>query len=654
VYRRASGHRSVGRASALSASGRSAALCYGPAALTLLQKVVRLTFRSRRDVRDGIGLVLLMFGAATFEAIGIGIIMPFVSLIAHPETVDKYAALAWVKHVSGATTRTGLVSVFGLALVAVFLLKNLYLVIVQYAQNRYICGRQVLLENHLMETYLRRPWIFHLQHNSSELIHNVSHEVSQVYTHVVVSLFVIAVEALSLVVLACVLIAIEPFAVPAVGVVLGLVSFGFYRLIHKKATEVGEEQRIMQAEMLKWLQQGLGGVKEARIIGVEDFFIRAYAKRSGPFGRSLVIHRMLGILPRYVLETTGILGLVLMTIFMFLRGANETEVLPVLGALAVAAVRVLPSTAHIIGSVSLIRFVKPSVDALWKALEPWEGDGKHGTRLVDEEPLPLERELRLDDIAFTYPNAPRPSLDGVSITIKKGESIAFVGGSGAGKTTIVDTMIGLLTPERGTLSVDGQALVGERVQRWQRAIGYIPQTVFLSDDSIRRNIAFGVDDADIDDVRVQHALVAARLDELAASLPEGLDTFVGERGVRLSGGQRQRIGIARALYLDPQVLVLDEATSSLDGVTEREIVAAIERLRADRTMIVIAHRLSTVRSCDRLVFMAEGKIVDVGPWEDLAARNPEFRRLVELSKMDAEAPVVPVRAELHESGAASA
>ena len=629
-------------------------MCYGRAALTLLQKVIRLTFRSRRDVRDGIGLVLLMFGAATFEAVGIGIIMPFVSLVAHPETVDKYAALAWVKHASGVTSRTGLVSVFGLALVAVFLLKNIYLVLVQYAQNRYICGRQILLENHLMETYLRRPWVFHLQHNSSELIHNVSQEVSQVYTHVVVSLFVIAVEALSLVVLACVLIAIEPFAVPAVGLVLGLVSFGFYRLIHKKATAVGEEQRIMQREMLKWLQQGLGGVKETRIIGVEDFFIRAYAKRSGPFGRSLVVHRMLSALPRYVLETTGILGLVLMTIVMFLRGADETAVLPVLGALAVAAVRVLPSTAHIIGSVSLIRFVKPSVDSLWKALEPWEGDGKHGTRLADEKPLPLEKEIRLDDVAFTYPNAPRPSLDGVSITIAKGESIAFVGGSGAGKTTVVDALIGLLVPDRGSISIDGQALEGERVQRWQRAIGYIPQTVFLSDDSIRRNIAFGVDDAGIDDVRVQRALVAARLDELTASLPEGLDTFVGERGVRLSGGQRQRIGIARALYLDPKVLVLDEATSSLDGVTEREIVDAIEHLRADRTMIVIAHRLSTVRSCDRLVFMAEGKIVDVGPWEELAARNPEFRRLVEMSKMEGDVPPLPGHTDGQEAAAVPA
>lgn len=606
--------------------------------MTLFQKVLRLTFRNRRDVRDGIALVVLMFGAAIFEAVGIGIVMPFVSLVAHPETVDRYAALRWIKQESGVTTRTGLVAVFGLSLVAVFLLKNLYLVVAQYFQNSYIYGRQMLLENHLMETYMRRPWTFHLTHNSSELVHNVSHEVSQVFTHVVVSLFVILVEGLSLVVLACVLIWIEPVVVPTIGISLGVVSFVFYRLIHRKATRVGEEQRKLQAAMMKWIQQGLGGVKEARIIGCEDFFIRAYAERSKPFGRSLVLHRMLGVLPRYVLETTGILALVMMTIAMFLRGASEAEVLPVLGALAVAAVRVLPSTSHVIGSVALIRFVKPSIDALWAALEPYPGDGKRGTKLGDVAPLVLQRELAIEDLHFAYPNAARPSLRGVSLKITKGESIAFVGGSGAGKTTMVDAIIGLLEPSHGSISVDGEKLVGDRVARWQRSIGYIPQTVFLSDDTIRRNIAFGVDDAAIDEGRVERAIEAARLAEFVAELPEGLDTFVGERGVRLSGGQRQRIGIARALYLDPKVLVLDEATSSLDGATERDIVEAIERLRMDRTMIVIAHRLSTVRSCDRLVFMSQGTIEDVGSWDELFARNAAFRRLVELSRTEEAAP----------------
>jgi ATP-binding cassette subfamily C protein len=280
--------------------------------------------------------------------------------------------------------------------------------------------------------------------------------------------------------------------------------------------------------------------------------------------------------------------------------------------------------------------MSPSVEAMWKALEPYPDDGRMGSRSGAVEPLVLEREIKLVDVALTYPNAPRPALDGVSIAIRRGESIAFVGGSGAGKTTIVDTIIGLLQPSEGHVEIDGHKLEGEIVARWRKAIGYIPQVVYLSDDTIKRNVAFGVDDREIDAARVERALAAASLDELVASLPDGIDTFVGERGVRLSGGQRQRIGIARALYLEPRVLVLDEATSSLDGVTERQIVDAIEKLRTDRTMIVIAHRLSTVRSCDRLVFMEHGRIQDVGSWEEIHARNPGFQRLVELSSVEGE------------------
>ncbi len=609
---------------------------YGP--VTLFQKALRLTFRDRSDVRAGIGLFVLMVGAAAFEAIGIGIVMPFVSLLAHPELVEQYPVLTWIRDTSGVTTRTGLVTVFGLLLVGVFLLKNVYVTLVQLAQNAYTYGRQVRLENHLTETYLRRPWTFHLKHNSAELIHAVSHEVSQVYTHVVSVMFLMAVEGLSIVVIAGLLIAIEPLVVPGVAVVLGLVSFAFYRAVHRKAAQVGEQQRQIRTEQLKWLHQGLGGIKEARILGCEDYFTNAFTSRSHGYARALVVHKMLSLVPRYVLETTGILAIVLIAIAMFARGADEGRLLPVLGALAVASVRILPSLSHVIGGLSLIRFLKPSVEALWKALEPWPGDGKLGTRRRDVEPLRFERAITLRDVHLKYPGATRASLSGVSVEIRRGESVAFVGGSGAGKTTIVDAIIGLLEPTSGTIEIDGKPLEGDLVQRWQRAIGYIPQVVYLSDDTIRRNIAFGVEDEAIDEARIAAALEAAQLMEFVDSLPEKLDTFVGERGVRLSGGQRQRIGIARALYLQPQVLVLDEATSSLDGVTERDIVQSIERLRTDRTMIVIAHRLSTVRSCDRIFFMEHGKIRDVGTWEELYARDPAFRRLVELSRVDTDEP----------------
>jgi len=236
-------------------------------------------------------------------------------------------------------------------------------------------------------------------------------------------------------------------------------------------------------------------------------------------------------------------------------------------------------------------------------------------------------------VHYTYPGAAQPSLRGVTMTIKKGESIGLVGLSGGGKTTIADTLIGLLTPERGKIEVDGKLLEGERLTAWQRNIGYIPQTIFLCDDTIRRNIAFGVEDDEIDDEQIERVLKAARLEEMVKALPKGTGTFVGERGIRLSGGQRQRIGIARALYFDPKMLVLDEATSSLDGATEREVVEAIERLRSDRTMLVIAHRLSTVRACDRIILMAGGRVLDTGTWEELLGRSDDFKKLVRMGQM---------------------
>lgn len=575
-----------------------------------------------------------MLGAAAFEAVGIGLIMPFVSLIAHPELTEKYALLGAFKRFVGATTHLELVSTFGLALVGVYLLKNAYLALVQYAQYRYVFRCQTRLANELFETYLRRPYTFHLQSNSAELVHDIHYETSQFYNHVGVSVFTIAVEGLSLAVIAALLVAIEPVVVPAVSIVLGGVSMLFYRLIHKRATRTGEQQREAQAQMHKWLQIGLGGVKEARVIGCEDYFVQHYASRSLVFGNALTFHHVLAALPRYVLETTGVLGLVTMTMAMFARGGRAELILPVLGALAIAAVRLLPSVARLLGAFSLVRFCKPTIEALWNATLPREGDGTHGIKLGQIAAQGIRDELAIDDVHYTYPNATRPALRGVSFRVKRGESIAVVGGSGAGKTTLVDVVIGLLAPTKGALRVDNELLEGGRLLSWQRSIGYIPQTVFLSDDDIRRNVAFGIPDDEIDDARVEKALAAARLDDLVNSLADGTRTFVGERGVRLSGGQRQRIGIARALYLEPEILILDEATSSLDTSTEKEIVESFEAVRKERTAIVIAHRLSTLRGCDRLVLMGDGRVEQIGTWDELMTTNAEFRRMVDLARVN--------------------
>jgi len=314
-----------------------------------------------------------------------------------------------------------------------------------------------------------------------------------------------------------------------------------------------------------------------------------------------------------------------------IRGGDTQRLVPLLGALALAVVRLMPSATRVLGALAEVRYYGPTVAALHADLmsvpDPvFSTVPGGGTR-----PLPFSQEVKLTDISYTYAEAPRPALERVSLTIQKGEAIALIGPSGAGKTTLVDILVGLLASRTGTIEVDGQILDTTTWRRWQRLIGYIPQQVYLCDDTLGRNIAFGVPDAQIDQARLQHALQAACLSDMVRELPNGLETLIGERGVRLSGGQRQRIGIARALYPDPQVLVLDEATAALDNATEHEVVEALEAARTGRTLIVIAHRLSTVRRCDRLVYMAGGRVVQVGNWDALLAGNEEFRNLVSLA-----------------------
>ena len=523
-----------------------------------LRKIAFLVLRTPRDRRNAGLLFALMVVAAALEAFGVGLIMPFVAVMQNPRAVETSRALQAFRSLVGTTTDAGFIYAFGLGLVVIFVGKNLYMSIVQWAQFRFIFGRQIALGKHLVERYLGSSYTFHLQHNSAELIQNAIYEVSLVINHALISVFVVGVEALTVLVILGVLVVVEPVLVPLVGISIGVIGFGLYRSVQRRSLRLGQQEKDDVAEMLKWLQQGLGGIKEAQVIGVERFFLDAFGRGVSGFSHSQAEHRMLQLLPRFVLETLGVVALVAVSLGMMARGRDSQAILPVMGVMAVAAVRILPSLSRVLAALTDIRHNTPPIDAIYAAVT-----AKEPFRTLPSErpaPLGLKREVRLSNVEYRYPGAKQPSLRDVSLTIRRGESIAFVGASGAGKTTIADLLIGLLEPTSGSMEVDGKPLSGDRLLAWRRTVGYIPQQVYLCDDSILRNVAFGLEDREIDRARVEHAVDAARLRELVDALPKGLDTFVGERGVRLSGGQRQRIGIARALYLEPQVLVLDEAT----------------------------------------------------------------------------------------------
>jgi len=575
-------------------------------------------------------LLLMLFVAAALEAVGLGIVMPFVALLERPQLIQESRALRWFSTTTGISSPPTVMMVAGAVLLLVFVVKNAFLSLVITTQMRFVYNRMTLVARSLLLSYLRRPYTFHLQKNSSELVRNVVTEVSNLFYAGVPSAFAIVVESLTCAVIVCTLLYLEPLVIPIVGLLIGGGAVYFQRQYRRRSTAFGAQVREATAEMVRHATQAFGGIKEARVIGCEQAFADEFDHSNQAHALATRKQRTLIQLPRYILETFGVAGIVIMTVLVLGRGTASDRVLPLLGVMALAVVRMLPSVMRILGALGEVRYYSTTIDAFLADLSASDGRDDRGARA---DPLPFEREIALIDVGYTYPDTPRPALEKVSLKIRRGEATAVIGGSGAGKTTLADVLIGLLECTEGRIEVDGVTIDRSNVRRWQRCIGYISQQVYLCDDTLRRNIALGERNEQIDEDRLQRAVKIARLDGLVKELPEGLETEVGERGVRLSGGQRQRIGIARAMYLEPQLLVLDEATSALDNVTENEVVEAIEQARRNRTMIVIAHRLSTVRRCDRLVFMERGQVAHVGTWEELLASSEEFQRLVSLSSV---------------------
>ena len=581
----------------------------------------------RRQRRLGIGLFGLMLIGAGFEALGIGLVMPFIALVADPGSIHEMPVGAGFVDALGISTDSGIIIAAGVALLAVFVIKNLFIALMYYCQFRFVFSNQVRLARRLFDAYLQSSYSFHLHRNSAQLLRNVNEEVRQTFSKVLIPMLTLGVELSVVVVLTILLVAVEPVVAPIAIVSFGLVSAGFYRGIRQKTIELGNQQLDHNGLMIQWVHQGLGGVKEAKVAGCEDYFVDRYDRSSKKYARALRFHRFVKEIPRNVIETIGLGGMILVVVLLVARGQPMAGVLPVLGLFAAAAIRLLPSLTRIISALTGMRHFKPSVDAICRDLDLLDEQHQTSSTGDDTPPITFENRVVLDDISYTYPGSDETTLEAIDLEIRRGDSVGFVGPSGAGKTTTVDILLGLLRPDDGAVYVDGRD-ISTNLRSWQDRLGYIAQPVYLMDDTIRRNVAFGVRDDAIDDETVWQALEDARLAELVERQPRGLDTYIGEGGVRISGGQRQRLGIARALYRQPELLVLDEATSALDNATEREINAAIERLAGRMTMVVIAHRLSTVRHCDRLFFLSEGRLADVGTYDELLARNHDFQQMV--------------------------
>ncbi len=570
-----------------------------------------------------------MMIAAGLAVAGIGMIPAFVAIVASPEKVLAYEPLQGLFSLLNISTAQDLLVWGSGALVGVFVIKSIYVVTFNYFEARFIFNRRYIVSHNLMRAYMQAPYTFHLGRNTAELLRNISQEVNLVINGVFINLLQISREAIMSLSILIFLFAWEPLITLFVITVSGLGAGSFLFLTQKRVKQSGVEEQGHRREMIKAVNQGLGGIKDARILNREPEFIKAFSDKAYASTRLMAYIRFIQQIPKPVVETTAVITMMLISALMVWQGRSMDTIIPILTLFAMATVRLMPSVQKISSLVTKLKYNLVALDPLYDDMKELEDTSREFNRdRKSKQTLRLENEITAEQITYVYPGSENTekALDNVSFTIPKGDAVAFVGESGAGKSTIVDLLLGLLEPTEGTIYVDGKN-IQESLSAWQKNIGYIPQSIYLADETIRSNVAFGIPKEHVNDDDVWQALELAQLTDMIAKMPNGLDTIIGERGTRISGGQRQRVGIARALYHNPEVLVMDEATSALDNVTEKEITKAIESLRGERTVILIAHRLTTVENCDTLYLMKDGKILDQGSYDELIDGNRDFRKM---------------------------
>ena len=554
-----------------------------------------------------IALLLVAVVIGSFlELLGVTIFMPFINIISNPQTIQRTWYLKLFYDGLHFSSTKNFMIALSCAIIAVYLIKNIYLIVEKNCIYKFSYSTQMRLSTRLLETYMKEPYTFHLNKNIASLQRTIQEDTGR-FMQVILYFMELATELVVCLVLGIYLLFVSK-SITIIVVSLLVVFVGtFLACTRRYSNQLGRDNQVYQGKIYQWMNQALGGIKEIKILERDSFFVDEYQKYYAKFARGLRLSRTISILPKYLVEAVAITGLLIAIIVKMTFGeADLVYYIPQLTVFAVAAFRLMPCVGRINEYATNMLYAFPSVDLIYKDLVEIEDYVEKQDHEVAEK-WNLKNAIEVKDVTYYYPDTEEPVIDGASLTIQKGKTVAFIGTSGAGKTTMVDIILGLLVPQKGVVMAD-EINVHEKPKTFHAQIGYIPQVIYLSDDTIRNNIAFGVKEAQIDEAAVQAAVEKAQLTEFINSLPHGLDTIVGDRGVRLSGGQRQRIGIARALYHDPEILVLDEATSALDNETESAVMEAIDHLQGLKTMIIIAHRLTTIRNVDKIYEVGEGKV----------------------------------------------
>lgn len=597
--------------------------------MTIKKILELLTPKERRQV---VWLSLAIITMALIEVAGVASIMPFMAVVGNSEIIQTNKYLNWCYVYGGFSSPQYFLVFLASFVLFIILVSNVIKALTTYAELKFVNFRTYSLSKRLFFNYLHQPYIFFLNQNTAIMGKNILQEVftfiqsvlkpaTEIFSKLVVIIFVFGL-----------LLLVDPVLALIILSSLGSAYAILYRFVQKKITRLGEERFEANAHRFRIATEALGGIKDLKILGRENYFYDRFSYYAKKMARNMVTHQMVSQLPRFVMEVMSFGGILIIIMYVLLVKRDVGQTLPILALYAFAGYRLMPALQGIFSSLTTMSFNLAALDAIHRDMTlhvvSAPSQIKENSELTG---IAFNKNIQFDAVTFTYPGVEDPVIKNLCLTIEKNTSVGFVGATGSGKTTTVDIILGLLTPQSGQLKVDSVPITDANLQHWQRHIGYVPQTIFLSDDTLANNIAFGLPPEAIDMSEVERAARIANLhDFVVRELPRGYDTAIGERGVRLSGGQRQRIGIARALYHDPSVLIMDEATSALDGITEEAVIQAIQNLAGKMTIVTIAHRLTTLRDCDVIYVMDGGRVLEHGSYSELINTSDRFKAMARI------------------------
>ncbi|MCR4586507.1 MAG: ABC transporter ATP-binding protein/permease [Lachnospiraceae bacterium] len=576
--------------------------------IKILKKLNVLLDKKQKDF--WIVLILMMLVGALLETASVGIIIPVITIVMDAQAVENNELVNAIYAFVGEPGIQNFTIMIMVMLMLLFVAKNLFLFVQQKILYRYIYTNQFRTSERMMKNYIRKNYEYFLNADTAVIQRNITSDVNNMYA-MILSILTLFSEAIVFVFLAVVLFITEPMMTVMISALLLVTLLVIKKVLKPVMQKAGKDNQDYYSGLFKWISQTVTGIKEVKTTARETYFVDEYIKCGKGYVGAVQKYTLFSNVPRLLIETISICAMVLYLLILILGGRNTSGMMAILGAFAAAVMRLMPCANRINNQINNIAYFEPAFMGVSDNLQD-EVDSAN-TDMTDFAPvrdkLPVRDVIKVRDISYRYPNTEVYIFDRASFDIHVGESVGIVGPSGAGKSTVVDIMLGLLKLENGNITADGQDVFDKaNYRRWLKNIGYIPQTIFMLDDTIRKNVAFGIPEDEMSEERIWEVLKEAQLDEFVKGLPEGLDTGIGERGVRLSGGQRQRIGIARALYDDPEVLILDEATSALDNDTEAAIMDSINRFKGKKTLIIIAHRLETIKKCDHVYRVENGAI----------------------------------------------